>query len=148
MRIPPPLLAATITVATITTSGGIRPAWPANHYVSYSALGLALLGTAIDVSAKRLFSKRGTTVNPMTPGAAAVIVQSGAYRWSRNPMYLGRLMQLLALALYLASLLGLICVACFAIYLDRFQIRAEEQALSEIFPAEFKAYRSRVRRWF
>lgn len=62
-------------------------------------------------------------------------------------MYLGRLLQLLALTLYLASPIGLICVFFFAIYLDRIQIRAEERALMERFPVEFGVYRSRVRRW-
>lgn len=67
--------------------------------------------------------------------------------WSRNPMYVGRLLQLLALSLYLASPVGLICVPVFAIYLDRVQVRAEERALAERFPLEFAKYCSRVRRW-
>jgi protein-S-isoprenylcysteine O-methyltransferase Ste14 len=111
------------------------------------ALALAIFGTAIDLSAKVLFTKKGTTVNPMTPGATAMIVNSGAYRWSRNPMYLGRLLQLIALTLYLASPVGLICVPLFAIYLDGIQIRAEERTLAERFPEQFAEYRSRVRRW-
>jgi len=62
-------------------------------------------------------------------------------------MYLGRLLQLLALSLYLASSLGLICVSFFAIYLDQVQVRAEERALTERFPMEFAKYCSQVRRW-
>lgn len=62
-------------------------------------------------------------------------------------MYLGRLSQLLAFTLYLASPVGLVCVFLFAFYLDRIQIRIEERALMMRFPVEFAAYRSRVRRW-
>ena len=147
MRVPPPVLAVTIAVTTILAAGHITPLWPGNRYASCLALALAVMGTAIDVSAKHLFIRRKTTVNPMSPLAAAVMVHTGAYRWSRNPMYLGRLMQLLALAVYMASPLGLAGVGLFAIYLDRVQIRAEERALSGRFPVEFADYRARVRRW-
>lgn len=147
MRVPPPVIAVLIAVATLAASGYVHRLWPGHRYVSCMALMLAACGTVIDVSAKRLFVRLKTKVNPMSPAAAATIVRAGAYRWSRNPMYLGRLMQLLALSLYMASPLGLLCVPAFAIYLDRVQIRAEEQALSARFPAEFADYRSRVRRW-
>lgn len=62
-------------------------------------------------------------------------------------MYLGRLMQLLALSLYLASPLGLAGVLIFAVYLNVVQVRAEERALAERFPVEFADYRACVRRW-
>lgn len=147
MRIPPPVLAVTIAVTTLIVSRYVSPIWPGNYPMSGLALVLVLLGTGIDLSAKRLFIKHGTTVNPMTPGAVTAFVETGLYRWSRNPMYLGRLLQLLALSLYLASSVGLICVALFIIYLDRTQIPAEERALAGHFPVEFTRYSSRVRRW-
>lgn len=147
MKIPPPVLAVAIAVVTLVTSRYAVRIWPSRHLVSCLALVLVLLGTTLDLGAKRLFVGRGTTVNPMTPGAVSVLVESGTYRWTRNPMYLGRLLQLLALSLYLASAVGLICVPLFAIYLDRIQIRAEERALAERFPVEFARYSSRVRRW-
>jgi protein-S-isoprenylcysteine O-methyltransferase Ste14 len=108
---------------------------------------LAALGTILDVSAKGLFARQGTTVNPMTPGAAAVIVRAGAYRWSRNPMYLGRIMQLFALTIYLGNLVGLLGTILFAIFLDRIQVPAEERALTERFPGDYLAYKANVRRW-
>jgi len=147
MRIPPPVLAVAIATATIVGSRFMAPSWPVGAFLSYLAVGVAILGTVVDLSSKSIFATRQTTVNPMTPGAATVIVDSGAYRWSRNPMYVGRLLQLLALSLYLASPVGLICVPVFAIYLDRVQVRAEERALAERFPLEFAKYCSRVRRW-
>ena len=148
MRVPPPVLAVTIAVATLVAAGHVTPLWPSHRYVSCMALVLAVMGTAIDVSAKGLFIRLKTTVNPMSPSATAAIVRTGAYRYSRNPMYLGRLMQLLALSVYLASPLGLAGVLIFAIYLNVVQVRAEERALAERFPVEFADYRACVRRWF
>jgi len=146
MRVPPPMLAVSIAVATLAATP-LGRLWPQSLLVAWAALLLAAAGTLVDLSAKRLFIRSKTTVNPMTPSSTAVIVHAGPYRWSRNPMYLGRLMQLLALALYAASPLGLACVGAFAVYLDRVQIKVEERALSERFPTEFDRYRSRVRRW-
>lgn len=62
-------------------------------------------------------------------------------------MYLGRVMQLFALAIYLGNLPGLLSALLFAIYLDRVQIPAEEQALTERFSGDYLNYRSGVRRW-
>lgn len=111
------------------------------------ALVLAIAGTALDVGAKRLFVRLHTTVNPMTPDATAVIVHRGPYRWTRNPMYIARLSQLAALALYLGSAIGLLGVALFAFYLHRWRVPAEERALAARFPVEYGAYRASVRRW-
>ncbi|MFK2901035.1 isoprenylcysteine carboxylmethyltransferase family protein [Dyella jejuensis] len=147
MRIPPPLLAASIALATFASCEFLGPLWISNTYISSVALVVALLGTFMDVSAKRLFVRQGTTVNSMTLNATAIVISSGAYRWSRNPMYLGRIMQLFALSLYLASSIGFLSVLLFAIYLDRVQIRAEEQALTQRFPLEYSTCRSKVRRW-
>lgn len=62
-------------------------------------------------------------------------------------MYVGFTLFLLALAMYLASYWSLLIVVGFVSYLNRFQIRPEEEALVEIFGQEFKSYQSRVRRW-
>ncbi|WP_243049546.1 isoprenylcysteine carboxylmethyltransferase family protein [Dyella sp. RRB7] len=147
MSIPPPALAVSIALSTLATSRILEPIWLPNGIASCCALLLAALGTALDVSAKGLFVRQGTTVNPMTPGSTTVIVRAGAYRWSRNPMYLGRVMQLFALAIYLGNLPGLLGALLFAIYLDRVQIPAEEQALTERFSGDYLNYRSGVRRW-
>ena len=147
LKIPPPVLAVSLAFLIWVTSRTLPPLWPPGAIGSYLALVLAVGGTAIDMSAKRLFLRARTTVNPLTPEAAAVMVRGGVYRWSRNPMYVGRAMQLLAISIYLASWVGLIGVVLFAAYLDRFQIRAEERALAARFPDEYPAYKATTRRW-
>lgn len=146
-RLPPPVLAIGLALASWLCSYLWAPAWPKSGLVVGVALVLALAGTALDVSAKRLFVRGRTTVNPLRPEAASVIVRSGAYRWTRNPMYLGRLLQLTALGVYLGSLVGLAGVVLFALYLDRWQIPAEERALARRFPQDYGAYLATVRRW-
>lgn len=111
------------------------------------AAGLVLLGSIIAVSGIVSFRRARTTVNPTRPATASSLVVSGIYRFTRNPMYLGFALVLLALAVHMANALALALVPCFVLYLDRFQIRAEERALASLFPREFAAYTSRVRRW-
>lgn len=93
------------------------------------------------------FRKAATTISPLKPEAASALVCSGIYQISRNPMYVGLLLLLLAWGVYLSSFLSLFAIAGFVYYLNRFQIIPEEQALLSIFGSEFEDYQLRVRRW-
>ncbi len=66
---------------------------------------------------------------------------------SRNPIYLGDALLLLAFALWLGQPLALLAPLLFVLLIDRGQIRAEERALQQLFGAEYRAYCARVRRW-
>jgi protein-S-isoprenylcysteine O-methyltransferase Ste14 len=106
-----------------------------------------LLGVACSVLGVVSFRRARTTVNPLTPGATTTLVVSGIYRVTRNPMYLGFLLLLLAEIAWLGSAVALPVVPAFVLYLTRFQIAPEEAALRSRFGAEFQAYTHRVRRW-
>ena len=62
-------------------------------------------------------------------------------------MYLGMALLLAGLAVGLAHPVAAALVPGFATYLDRFQIRPEEEALRANFGEVFEAYARRVRRW-
>jgi protein-S-isoprenylcysteine O-methyltransferase Ste14 len=86
-------------------------------------------------------------VNPLQPDAASSLVSGGVYRWTRNPMYLGMALVLLAWAVYLSSIAALAVLPLFIVYINRFQIEPEERALEARFGAQFERYRKAVRRW-
>jgi protein-S-isoprenylcysteine O-methyltransferase Ste14 len=86
-------------------------------------------------------------VNPLKPEAATSLVVAGVYSLTRNPMYLGMAVILIAWAGYLANPVSLIAVPCFIVYMNRFQIVPEEKVLELLFKSEFKSYMTRVRRW-
>ncbi len=111
------------------------------------ATGVALVGALIAVAGVISFRRARTTVNPTKPAKASSLVVSGIYQFTRNPMYLGFAVILLGLAVFFCNALAVALVPCFVLYLDRFQIRAEERALASLFPHEFPAYKARVRRW-
>ncbi len=111
------------------------------------ATAVALVGALIAVAGVVSFRRAHTTVNPTTPARASSLVVSGIYQFTRNPMYLGFTLILLALAVFFSNALAVALVLCFVLYLDRFQIRPEERALARLFPEEFAGYKARVRRW-
>lgn len=93
------------------------------------------------------FRRAGTTVNPMKPESSSSLVRSGIYSYTRNPMYLGFLLVLLAWALYLSHPAAFLFLPLYVLYMNRFQIEPEEQALASLFGEAFTTYASRVRRW-
>jgi protein-S-isoprenylcysteine O-methyltransferase Ste14 len=111
------------------------------------ALVLAAIGVAIALSGVMAFRRAETTVNPLKPETSAALVSTGIYSFTRNPMYLGMALGLLAWAVYLSSLWSLLGPLVFALYITRFQIVPEERVLDRLFQGSFAAYKNRVRRW-
>ncbi len=93
------------------------------------------------------FRHSGTTLEPLNPGLASVLVTTGANAVSRNPMYLGLAGVLAAHALWRGSWAALVPMAGFVVFIDRVQIRAEEAALLEKFGPAYDAYRAASPRW-
>jgi len=91
--------------------------------------------------------RAGTTVDPMDPTKASSLVVSGIYRISRNPIYLALLLILMAWIIRQGNLVAVFLAVTFVWQLTHFQIRAEEQALEEIFREKYSEYRLEVRRW-
>ena len=148
LRIPPPLVAAVVAAGMVSASLWLAPVFvfPAGVRVG-GALALAALGAGLDLSGLWAFRRARTTFSPMRPERSAAVVQTGIYRITRNPMYLGLVLILLGLALYLASPWALLGPLVFAAYITRFQIMPEERVLAARFGAAYADYSARVRRW-
>jgi protein-S-isoprenylcysteine O-methyltransferase Ste14 len=111
------------------------------------AVVLAAAGGVIAGLGVVSFRRARTTVNPTKPQAASALVTTGIYRFSRNPMYLGFLLVLAGVAVFLANAAALALLPVFVVYMNRFQIQPEERALSAMFGSDFTTYQRRVRRW-
>lgn len=132
---------------------GIVYAWPAGLVAMPPLLrltlvaSLAVLGLLLNLWPKLAFGRAGTTVNPLRPASSRVLVTTGLHRVSRNPMYLGHALLLVAWACWLQHPTALVGVPLYMAYVTRYQILPEERALSTTFGAAYDAYRARVRRW-
>lgn len=147
LKIPPPVVALIICAAM----WGLCLFTPVLDVSMFdramAALVIASIGGVIAIAGVAGFRKARTTVNPTKPEAASSLVTAGIYRYTRNPMYVGLLLVIVAWAAFLSSFWALLGPLAFALYIARFQIRPEERVLSGLFGAEYIAYQSRVRRW-
>ncbi len=146
--IPPPLLYALPLVAGLL----LHARFPLVHVGGAAAAGLRLLGIALVVvgaahtfSSAALFAWRRTTLVPHHRSAA--LVTRGAYRWTRNPMYLGLALIYAGVAALGGALWALLLLPLPLLVMDRRVIPMEERQLEEAFGASYAAYKARVRRW-
>lgn len=144
----PPLLLVLLAALLMWGLAGISPRlaldWGGRPVI---ALLLMLLGSSCCLSGVLAFRRAQTTVNPLQPDQASALVSSGIYARTRNPMYLGFALWLLAWAVWLAAPLALLGLVLFVLWMNRFQIQAEERALQALFGEAFADYCRRVRRW-
>lgn len=146
LRIPPPAIGL-VTGAAMWGLARVTPAFETAADTRAIATFIGLAGLAFDVAGIVSFRRAKTTVNPMRPHKASALVTSGVYRLTRNPMYVGLLLILVAWAVFLSSGWALLGPLAFVLYMNRFQIGPEERVLQGLFGPEFTAYRQRVRRW-
>ena len=96
---------------------------------------------------------RFTSLEGQLAGGALIViglgllVVTGVYRYSRNPMYLGMASVLLGLAITVGATTALLVPPVFMAIIEFRYIRPEEEMLRGVFPEEFPAYCQRVRRW-
>ena len=147
LKIPPPLVGLILGLLM----------WSLAQQTSFSAITFELsetfalialfVGLAIDAAAIIPFLLAKTTVNPMKPDNASQLVNTGIYKYSRNPMYLGTLVLLIALVIWLGNFINIIFLYFFIWYITTFQIKPEEEVLEKLFGEEYLRYKMKVRRW-
>ncbi|KJY83349.1 hypothetical protein TW81_10170 [Vibrio galatheae] len=93
------------------------------------------------------FKRAKTTVNPVKVHNASAVVDTGVFGYSRNPMYLALYLLLFGFAYWQQNLLAIVVSFGFILYMNRFQIVPEEQALERLFGQQYLDYKQRVRRW-
>jgi protein-S-isoprenylcysteine O-methyltransferase Ste14 len=107
----------------------------------------SIAGIAVALSGVLAFRRADTTVDPRVPEQSSSLVIRGIYRYSRNPMYVGFLLLLAALACYLMNVAAFALLPLFVWYINRFQIAPEERFLLQKFGADYQTYCDTVRRW-
>ncbi|WP_050602803.1 isoprenylcysteine carboxylmethyltransferase family protein [Ruegeria sp. 6PALISEP08] len=131
-------------------------AWMQAKYLSFGLslesgftdlLSGALIGGGILMAVLAVveFRRHQTTVIPHeTPSS---MVQSGIYKRSRNPIYVGDVLILAGLVLRFDAVLSLVLVPVFVWVLERRFILPEENRLRRTFRADFARYERKTRRW-
>lgn len=150
VRFPPPLLfvsgilAAWLLESRVHKLPVIPESFPA---IVYRFAGYVLIAAGVIVAAWGMitFARAHTAIIPNRP--ASSIVDTGPYRFTRNPMYTGMTLAYLGIAVHLNSGWAFLLLPAVLFLLQKFVISREERYLSEAFGETYDAYRARVNRW-
>jgi len=112
---------------------------------SYLGALVMLLGLALAAWASMRFRTAGTGFQ--LQGGGSVLVTSGPFQFSRNPMYLGMLIWLIGLAVLLGSLIAFLFPILFFLLANLLVIPLEEKDMELRVGEEFVEYKRRARRW-
>jgi protein-S-isoprenylcysteine O-methyltransferase Ste14 len=136
-------VAQLVLLAAVVLAGFLGPAWSGWMRTAGVALGAALLGLG-GLLAFRGVVDLGEHLTPFPrPPQGGRLVDSGAYRLVRHPIYGGLILGAFGWALVMASPLGLAASAVLAVF---FALKAsrEEAWLTERFE-DYRAYQARTR---
>jgi len=91
------------------------------------------------------FSRLKTSVDHRKPTNA--IITTGAFRYSRNPIYISMVMLCIGISFLINSLWGFVATLLASIIITKFVIIKEETYLERKFGESYLQYRKAVRRW-
>ena len=144
-KIPPPIVALISGLAIYFS----RNFFPDHHGLILDFLSLLLFisGIILIRTAFVSFKNYQTTINPINLTKTSSLVNTGIFKYTRNPMYLGMVFILLSITLKFNLYGGLIIIVIFFSFITKFQIIPEEKAMEKLFGQEFKNYKKKTRRW-
>ena len=110
-------------------------------------LGVPLLtgGLVIASRSAATFDRLDTNIN--TFDDPDVLVETAAFRYSRNPMYLGFTLALLGISTLVGQLTALVGPVVFWLSADRWYVPFEERRMSAVFGPAYVEYCRSVPRW-
>ncbi len=126
---------------------GWRWPWPVGPYEYVLPAGALLTGLFVVglITGLRAFKRHGTS--PDEKKETTAIVDTGPYRFSRNPAYVCAAILQAALGLLFNNVWILLTIIPALIAIHYLVVLQEEAYLEAKFGKEFLDYKSRVRRW-
>lgn len=115
------------------------------NYYNAIALVLVFIGMILNLYTSGMFGKYKTTILPTKN--PTIFIQTGPFKISRNPIYLGMLLMLLGLAILSGSILLFISPIILFLILNFVFIPTEEKNLAKQFGTSYQNYKDKVRRW-
>ena len=144
-KIPPPIIALMCIAINYLSTHFVNPFKFPN--IEIIGVFILLAGLVTAFLGYLLFKKYKTTVNPINPEETTILVTTGIFSITRNPMYLGLFFVICSTVLFFGSWFGIIILIFFVWYINKFQIIPEEEAMEIIFGNKYNEYRKNVRRW-
>jgi protein-S-isoprenylcysteine O-methyltransferase Ste14 len=141
----PPLLYGVALIVVFV----LRWFWPVpivdHTVVVWLGLVLVVFGVGIAIWGRGAMQAAGTNVDPCRPTTA--IVNSGPFRFSRNPLYMALMLMFFGLSLALNTWWGIVVLVPLVIVMHYGVVLREERYLNQKFGVSYQQYRSKVRRY-
>jgi protein-S-isoprenylcysteine O-methyltransferase Ste14 len=142
----PPLAWGLAVVAGLALNWGVPLSFlPADLPAGWLGAMVFVLALALIAWAIVTISTGGSHVRTNLP--TTTIVDSGPYRFTRNPIYLSMFMGLVGLAIAFNNLWLPMMLVPFALVIRYGVVAREEDYLERKFGDVYRGYRTRVRRW-
>jgi protein-S-isoprenylcysteine O-methyltransferase Ste14 len=138
-----------IPIIALLLAWGLGRLWPVEvtwpMWTRWVGWALFVTAPVLAIAGVRTFRRHQTAVNPL--GKVTMIVDSGPFRYTRNPMYLSLLVSYLGATLAFRLPWAMVLLVPVFLALHFGVILAEEQHLENTFGEPYRLYRQRVRRW-
>ena len=144
----PPILVDAVLAGGLLLGRLYPLAWPGMDDLPARIVGYGIGAAGIALVAWGFLTlwRAGTTIMPNQ--RADRLVTEGAFRFRRNPIYMGEVLIFLGLAELTHNIWFAILAPLLAITLYVLAIRPEEQHLETRFGQAYLDYKERTRRWF
>ena len=144
-RIPPPVF----FLAGIVVMGLLNSYFPIGRWLHYPwrYLGIIflVLGFSLGLGSGLYFRRLGT--NPRPGAKATLIVTTGPFKYTRNPMYLGLTTMLIGTAILLGTFSPVLVIPIFFILVQSQFVLREEKLMEEWFGEPYLEYKKKTPRW-
>ena len=145
MKLYPPILVLIGIIVQLIIARVVEAPIKLDQIWIYIGIALVVIGFLPIPIISRAFKEQETGIKPDTIPTA--FLETGLFRFSRNPIYVGMSLFLIGSALIIGNLYGLLIVVLFVFAVQKMWIRKEEVNLEAQFGEAYRAYKERVRRW-
>ena len=144
-KIPPPLLVLILIISNYFSSKKIDLIFLPNQ--NFISLIILSIGVVILINTILKFIKLKTSIDPIKFKKVNKLITSGIYKYSRNPMYLCLLLVVISSSIFFLNVFSITTPFIFYYWINRFQIKREENFLTKKFGKEYLLYKTKTRRW-
>jgi len=144
-KIPPPIYFLVGIIAIVLFNSFAPGGRWLDYPWRYLGIIIIVLGFSLSLGAGILFRTLGT--NPIPGTQATVLVTTGPFRFTRNPMYLGLITILAGISILLVSFSPLIVIPIFSWILHTQFVLREEKWMEAWFGKSYLEYKSKTPRW-
>ena len=145
VRIPPHLCFFTFLEVGILVNSACVLGRLTSPYQTVSRSLIAAISFVYLVLTAQKHRSVGSNVEPWKP--TTTIISDGAYRYSRNPIYLAMAAFYVGAAIAAGSWFALVLLPACLYIISHYVIAREEAYLEDKFGKEYLDYKARVRRW-